>query len=378
MTLDPAIPWTSLPQATAWMRRWLATAALPVWATLGQDHANGGFREALTPDGQVADPERRARVQARQVFVFARAADADFAGPWIAAARRGMEFFLTYARRADGLLCTLMAPDGEVLESSAHIYDQAFALLALAALAEADGAPRWTAEALRLRSALDARRHPPGGFREAGPHPFQATGHMHLLEAALAWEAAGGDARWATLADEVAGLALTRFVGADGALRNAFDADWTPLAGDVIQPGHQFEWAWLLERWGRLRGRPDARAAARRLYAVGRLGVDAERGVAIGALSSDLLSVRDASARLWAQTEHLKAALILGEEEHALQAARSLRRYLQAPANGLWRDRMKGDGAFVDEAAPASSFYHILGAFLELEKTAGADRLAAA
>ncbi len=34
---------------------------------------------------------------------------------------------------------------------------------------------------------------------------------------------------------------------------------------------------------------------------------------------------------------------------------------------GLWRDKMMADGTFVEEAAPASSFYHIVCAIYELE-----------
>jgi mannose-6-phosphate isomerase len=35
--------------------------------------------------------------------------------------------------------------------------------------------------------------------------------------------------------------------------------------------------------------------------------------------------------------------------------------------SGLWRDKQKADGSFVDEPAPASSFYHILCAIYELD-----------
>jgi mannose-1-phosphate guanylyltransferase/mannose-6-phosphate isomerase len=205
-------------------------------------------------------------------------------------------------------------------------------------------------------------RHPAGGFREAGAQPFQANANMHLFEAALAWEAAGGEG-WGEIADEIAGLALAKFIdGPGGFLREFFDAGWRPAAGEdgrLVEPGHQFEWAWLLERWGRLRGRADAQAAARRLFAAGARGVDPGRGVAINALSDDL-TVRDAAARLWPQTEHLKAALILGEDAAALTAANGLALYLQTPVQGLWRDRLRPDGGFEPEPAPASSFYHIV------------------
>jgi mannose-6-phosphate isomerase len=193
---------------------------------------------------------------------------------------------------------------------------------------------------------------------------------MHLFEAALDWEAAGGGPAWAALADEIADLALGRFIDpASGALREFFDADWRPRGGEagLIEPGHQFEWAWLLEGWGALRGHDGARAAARRLFAVGRQGFDPVRGVVANALWDDL-SVRDAGARLWPQTEHLKAALVLGEAEPALQAANGLAQYLDTPARGVWRERMRPDGGFLEEPAPATSLYHLFLAVRELAR----------
>jgi mannose/cellobiose epimerase-like protein (N-acyl-D-glucosamine 2-epimerase family) len=192
---------------------------------------------------------------------------------------------------------------------------------------------------------------------------------MHLLEAALAWDELDVDPVWTSLADELVGLARSRFVDSGGGfLREFFDADWRPAAGDAgrqVEPGHQFEWAWLLERWGRARGDETARTDARRLFQAGLRGVDAARNVAVDGLWDDL-TVRDARARLWPQTEHLKAALWLGDDTQALRAANGLARYLDVPARGAWRDKLGPDGLFVDEPAPASSFYHLLGAILPL------------
>ena len=138
-----------------------------------------------------------------------------------------------------------------------------------------------------------------------------------------------------------------------------------------MEPGHQFEWAWLLERWGRVRGDAAALSAARRLFENGLKGVDAGRKVAVNALWDDF-SVRDGAARLWPQTEHLKAAVVLGDEAQAVRAAEGLAQYLDTPARGAWRDKLKPDGSFIEEPAPATSFYHLIVAILELTRAARA------
>jgi mannose-6-phosphate isomerase len=133
----------------------------------------------------------------------------------------------------------------------------------------------------------------------------------------------------------------------------------------------------LLARWGRARGRPDAVAAAGRLYDVGaEHGIDPLRGVAVNALGPRF-AVTDATARLWPQTEWLRASLMwagLAEnpeertryEAQAAAAASALLKYLDVPTSGVWRDKLRADGSFADEPAPASSFYHIVGALVEL------------
>jgi mannose-1-phosphate guanylyltransferase / mannose-6-phosphate isomerase len=363
-TLPTPAPFDTVEGAQVWFDRWLRTSALPLWWTLGADHVRGGFHEALTPEGVPVEAPRRSRVQTRQTFVYATAGLMGWQGPWRQAAWHGMTYFLDRYRRPDGLFRALVSEAGEPLDETAALYDQAFALLAMATLNQADpGHVDLAAEGRRLLQALQALRHPAGGFREEGAHPFQANAHMHLLEAAMAWAEAGGGPEWQALAAEIIELALTRFIDADGGyLREFFDAAWAPAPGEdgrLIEPGHQFEWAWLLARWSQMTGEPRALPAARRLYAAGLKGVDPARGVAINALNDDV-SVRDANARLWPQTEWLKAALILSED--ALAPAHALARYLDTPAQGAWRDLNLPAGDFRPEPAPASSFYHIIAA----------------
>jgi mannose-6-phosphate isomerase len=368
-----AAPFDDIPGAARWFEAWLTEAALPLWADAGVDRTYGLFHEALTPEGAPVELPRRARAQARQAFVFAMAAGEGLGDRWRAVAQDGYRRFLEVYRRPDGLFRRRADGAGSPIEEAADVYDQAFALLAMAALHALDPAGGYLRDAEKTLGGLQARRAPAGGFEESPPHPFQANCHMHLFESALAWEEVGGGPEWAGLADEIARLALENFVDPQtGALREFFDAGWRATIGEggLIEPGHQFEWAWLLERWGRARQAEGALAVARGLYAVGRKGVDPARAVAVNALWDDF-SVRDGFARLWPQTEHLKAALVLGPEAEAVQAAQGLARYLATPARGAWRDKLKPDGAFVDEPAPATSFYHLLVAILELRAAAG-------
>ena len=361
---------STLAEAAGWFGLWLRTAALPVWWSLGADRERGGFVEAIAQDGSPQPAPRRGRVQGRMIFSFAQAGMMGWRGPWREAARHALAGMKADFLRPDGLVRTLVGLDGRPLDDTPHVYDQAFALLGLASLRQAgESADEALDLAHRLREGLEALRHPAGGFQEAGDQPFQANAHMHLLEASLAWEEAG-EAGWSGLSDEIAGLALGAFIDHRGVLSEFFDADWRRADGDdgrLVEPGHQFEWAWLLDRWGRARGRADGQLAARALHEAGRQGVDPRRACAVNALWQDL-TVRDGWARLWPQTEFLKSALALGETEDALQAAAGLRRYLDTPVRGLWRDRQGPTGGFAPGDAPATSLYHIVGAIRQLEE----------
>lgn len=360
--------------------QWLDTAALPLWWALGADHARGGFHEALDGSGMPVDSPRRARVQARQAFVFAQAEAMGWRGPGRDAAFHAMRWFRAHYLRHDGLFRSETDGNGRPTDDTAALYDQGFALLAMASLHRIGAAPAdLERDAEQLLAAVERElRHEPGGFRESRASAYQSNPHMHLLEAALAWIRAGGGFRWEALADEIVALCLKHFIDPDdGFVREHFTSRWEPAPGErgrIVEPGHQFEWAWLLARWSKLRNEPSAISAARRLFAAGRRGIDPVRGVAVDVLNEDL-TVRSSRARLWPQTERLKAALLLHEVgaddlylADAAAAAESLWRYLDTPTRGLWRDKLLPTNRFVEEPSPASSFYHIIGAVAALKR----------
>lgn len=369
----------SLDKAAHTFGRWLRLRALPLWLAQGQKES-GAFEEVLTLEGRVVASSRRTRVQARQIYVYAEAGALGWSGPWARAVKVGEEYLRAAYLRADGLARARLTPEGGVLDDTALLYDQAFVLLALASAERAGAAPDARKRALALREALQLFEVGGPGLREAGDRPFQSNAHMHLLEACLAWEELDPDGGWAVWCDRVVDLALRHLIDARGGfLREFYDERWRPAAGEdgrIVEPGHQFEWAWLLARYARRRNHPEALHAAHRLYAFGAKGVDPRSGVAVDAILDDGSTLSD-RARLWPQTERLKAALILAENagdgergslrKDAREALAALKCYLTP--DGLWRDKRLASGDFIDEPAPASSLYHIMAAYVQLTQT---------
>jgi mannose-6-phosphate isomerase len=362
------------------LMRWLTLCAYPCWARYGVDARSGGFFEALRQNGRAVDSARRARVHPRQIYAFAQARRFGWRGDPTCIVRRGIEYFTARYRRGDGLFRTLVDGAGTPLDERALLYDQAFALLGYAGAASTLTASAiFEQRALELRSAIDTRlRAIEGGFRsgDAATDQRESNAHMHLFEACSLWADIGRDSGWTHWANDLLSLALSRFIRQDsGALGEFFAPSWRPaegLAGRIIEPGHQFEWAWLLLKSPQARV-DSIRRTALRLIEVGETGV--RNGVAVNSLLDDF-SIHDPNARLWAQTERLKAALLAarmtGEERYwtiARAAAASLLPYLATPVAGLWFDLQLPTGQLVESPAPASTFYHLVGALAVLDES---------
>jgi mannose-1-phosphate guanylyltransferase/mannose-6-phosphate isomerase len=364
------------------LKAWLFEDALPLWWCFGADHAGGGFHEALGQDLAPARLDRRALVQARQAHVFATAGLMGWPGPWPAAVRQGLDYLVARYRRADGLYRRAVGPDGEAADDLARLYDQAFVLLALATGARAlpDRRAEFETEAGALLAAVQRTFALEGGGWRAddAAMSYLADPVMHLFEAALAWTEASGAPAWRDLAGGIAAHFLTRMVDAEGGrIVEQFDAGWRPAGpeGRRLEPGHHFEWAWLLERWSRMTGEARPRDVAQALYASGERGVDPRTGLVLDALSDDF-SPLETTSRLWPQTERVKAALALApdgpsRERAAASAARAMQSYLDTPVKGLWRDAPRAASAAATAPAPASSFYHIIGAIDALQPPGG-------
>jgi len=369
------------------LREWLLYHAYARWAKDGID-GGGGFVEAIAQDGLPLPLPRRARVQPRQLYSFAMANRLGWRGDVSGIVRAGLKHMLSVYRRSDGLFRTLVDARGTTMDDRALLYDQAFVLLGLAAAQTVGGSgDEIEALAIELRNQIELRwRTADGGFLsgESEPDPRLANPHMHLLEACIEWSVVGRDATWAAWADDLAALASSRFVHpGNGAILEAWTAEWGPApgtAGRIVEPGHQFEWAWLLLR---ARGR---RVFERRAFALHLISIAEQHGVFAGLAVNSLLddlTVHDGDARLWPQAERLKANIsayrLTGETpylEASAEAASAMLRYLDTPLPGLWQDLRYRNGTFASTPAYASTLYHLVGAILELDAGSQSSRLA--
>jgi mannose/cellobiose epimerase-like protein (N-acyl-D-glucosamine 2-epimerase family) len=380
--MDPTAPPEHAVQAWQRLRDWAVQQAYPLWSTAGIDWQAGGVFEKLDLHGAPTDVPRRARVQPRQIYSFVVAPELGWTGPSQTVANHALDFFKSRFFRPDGLVSPLVLTNGEPIEASLDLYDQSFAIFGLA-MAHRGGL--WEGARIQadlLRDRLAGLSHPLGGYREPSlsqAHLF-SNPQMHMLEACLEWAEQVDDPRWDRTAHGIAELALARLIDPQsGGVREFFDENWSPLAGDegkILEPGHQFEWGWLLLRCGKRWADDRFTEAAMRLIKLGRdHGVDQKRGVAFNQMLTDF-SVRDASARLWPQTEWLKAASLAAEItadpqwwDEACKAAAALEAYLIGQKPGLWADRIDEQGRVILEPSPASSFYHIICAILEFGRS---------
>jgi mannose/cellobiose epimerase-like protein (N-acyl-D-glucosamine 2-epimerase family) len=272
------------------------------------------------------------------------------------------------------------------MDDTRDLYSHAFVLFALAWRYRLDGTESARALAEETVRFLDqAMAHPAGGYHEgidpagrptAGPR--RQNPHMHLFEALLEWHDATGAADWLDRAKIIAGLLAARFCVA-GTLREFFDDGLSPAPGEqglLVEPGHHYEWSWLLNLYQQRSG--DARYAtlAAALYDFAEShGIDTASGGVIDAVDCKGRAVRR-SRRCWPQTEAIKAHVARFEAtgDPAIlrridrQAGAFCRMHLDGMPAGAWREHLGEGGAPIATTLPASSLYHITLAAVEMNR----------
>jgi mannose-6-phosphate isomerase len=136
-----------------------------------------------------------------------------------------------------------------------------------------------------------------------------------------------------------------------------------------FEPGHQFEWFFLLESSDVLRGTPLHASLTRAFAYAEQKGVDNQTGAVSGMLALDG-SVRDGTQRIWAQAEYLRALTLRAGSEAVLQ--RQLlalqQRFLHAKG---WHECLDAQGNVSRRDMPSTTPYHLATCYQGLVKVLG-------
>lgn len=358
------------------VRAWMFEGALPFWAAHGVDKVYGGFLEELGLDGgETACGFKRVRVICRQTYVFAHAAELGWA-EGAELARLGCDYLAAKARLPGGGWAKTLSREGAVIDATPDLYDHAFVLFAMAWRYRISRDPEALRHAHETLDFIQSRMRAGEGFLARLPDDGVRlqNPHMHFAEASIAAFEATGDERFLDQAGELVALFRRRLF--DGrTLGERFGADWRRLAGEegrALEPGHHFEWAWILAQYQRLRSVDLAREAAALADFAERFGVDPAAQAVFDGVREDGLPLKT-SSRAWTNTERIKAWLALFEltgrdprAEVAGSARLLLDRYFAGMPAGAWIDQFDAEGRALSKAVPASIVYHLFLAFSEV------------
>jgi mannose/cellobiose epimerase-like protein (N-acyl-D-glucosamine 2-epimerase family) len=374
------------------VRPWLLDHVCPYWLQRLEQARNGFFEGMLAGGEPQRGPVRTTLVQARLTYTFSHAFALSGRAEFRAAAEHGYTFLNRALRGTTGAgFRRSVDGDGSPLDETRDTYDQAFVLLAMAWFFRATG----DAQAIAIAEATyrfleqtagDATR---GGFaeevaneRQTGKLPRRQNPHMHLLEACLALYAATRHDAWLERSRRLVELFERRLVDPDtGAVIEFFGADWSPAPGEqgqLREPGHQFEWVWLLFEYRRHSGDERVVPWADRLFRFGaRFGVERD-GPLRGAVVDGVGAAGEVAAStklLWPQTEYIKACVSRAEWLNDPEAPSAVRAHLALVARhflradgATWHNQLARDGAPIDAPTPARVLYHLFLAIAEVDR----------
>jgi mannose/cellobiose epimerase-like protein (N-acyl-D-glucosamine 2-epimerase family) len=361
---------------------------LPFWAAEGFVRNIAQFGERTDFNGEIIrDVPLRAMVQARQIYVYS---DAERTGEMRGGGERALEALETlltrYSEDRDltrGLAFSVSL-HGNIVSSVRDSYTHAFVLFALASAFQLTQETNLLRAVDALIAFIDNRLTDDhaSGLLDRYPNPGilkLQNPMMHMLEAFLALHEAWPDRGFLDRAAVIVRLFRERLFQPDaGVVFEKYLADWTTMQSvpsSFFEPGHQFEWTWLLNRY-------DTLAGTRNDEFCERLWVTAcEKGLAPGFLCLDEVAVdpmlSKRTSRVWPHTEGIKAA-ISRRERGDLDAERVLTGqlgildsvFLGRPFSAGWVDRVAADGQPISDMVPASTLYHLYSAFKETSRSA--------
>ncbi|MEM8773118.1 MAG: AGE family epimerase/isomerase [Pseudomonadota bacterium] len=364
------------------LHSWFQDEVLPLWFEIAYDEKQGGFYETVDFAGAPVSGPRRVRVQSRQVYTFTKAGALGWHPGAEDIAAEGFSFLVEracpdHAKR--GCVHRLSASNA-ISDMRRDLYDQAFLLLACAARIKTSGDPQAVKIARNTFDFLDTElKSDRGGWRESdmGELPRRQNPHMHLLEAFMALYEATNEERYLDAAKHVTTELFPKFVDQHTGLLFEFFDQALNIDTDRIktEPGHMFEWVWLLNRLNSLAA-PHSPAQCKPLFfRAYEIGADESfYGLINNSYQPDEKMI-SRPKRLWPQTEYLRACCVMASignaavrDRIAPLIATLFETYFKVEKSGLWIDEFDAKGAPISTDVPASILYHIIEAVFETKK----------
>ncbi|MFT6992836.1 MAG: mannose-6-phosphate isomerase [Paraglaciecola sp.] len=383
------------------LEQWMTKKALPLWSTVGINPDNASVYERLNELGQPdSSANLRTRVQARQIFVFASAQSMGWmenALPCVA----GIDGFLNqHAKQSkdEAGFAHLLSHDGKIIDAKKDAYDFAFYILACAYRYKVFHDLNALDQANKLVSHIESDfKDASGGWLEGNYDSKyrRQNPHMHLFEAFLTCYEFTRDGKWLAKAGQIYTLFETIFFDhKTHVIREYFDADWTLATGHhgrIVEPGHMYEWIWLLRWYQKLSEVPVDQYCDAIYRKAMEIGCDKSTFLVFDEVTADG-TIINGSKRLWPITELIKSSLAqaIAHPEQATEyennAAKGIdtlfRFYLNSDVTGSFLiaglshdqdttervvdnysgrfvDQLGADNSVVAAHSPASTLYHI-------------------
>ncbi|MEG5265376.1 AGE family epimerase/isomerase [Pseudomonas sp. JDS28PS106] len=344
---------------------------VPLWQGPGWNSQLALPYEALDADHRPLPPQRyRAMACARQLFVFSSLID----HPGVTGARdRADALFRSLQRHfhdaEHGGWFYSVDPEGKPLDRRKDLYSHAFVIFACAHYWARTGEPL-------AQSALDAalevvrERFADGaGLYEAqldedwsslGSGPLQNP-LMHLAEAFMATLSLRPDPVTQSALNGLVANMQERFVDPQTGVMLE-----KPLGSvdNWYEPGHQFEWFFLLQTSPDMHDRPLHDSLTRAFLHAEAQGVDPRTG-AVAAMLTLEGGVLDGTQRIWAQAEYLRALALHPQSgtQPAEQMDALRQRFLHA---GGWHECLSAEGAISRSDMPSTTPYHLATCYIGL------------
>ncbi|AWM90011.1 N-acylglucosamine 2-epimerase [Pseudomonas sp. 31-12] len=335
---------------------------VPLWQGPGWNADMALPYEALDAGHQPLPPQRyRAMACARQLYLFS-----SLIGQVPAAEERAAALFRSLQQHfhdpEHGGWFYSIDPQGAPLDQRKDLYTHAFILFACAHYWEKVREPlvesvlNATLEVLAQRFATgdglyEACLDRDWSSLDSGPlqNPL-----MHLAEAFLATLSVREDTAVQRALVELCTAMQKRFIDPQHSVLME-----KPLGAvdNWFEPGHQFEWYFLLESSSLLRGSKLHASLERAFVLTEQSGVDPQTG-AVAAMLDLNGSAKDATQRIWAQAEYLRALTLRPDSEASVQ------RQLQALQQrflhvGGWYECRDEQGEVSRKDMPSTTPYHL-------------------